>query len=171
MQMFLLRRLRCFWEETSRSTVWRYAEDRFSVKYINLYFFLLWKTRELTKCKIMKVKSLQAYQYAFELAMEIFEITKVFPKEEKYSITDQVRTSSRSVCICLAEGYRKRSYFKYFLSKISDADMENSDTQIWLEFALNCQYLDDRIYARLITQTERIGRLIGFMLQNPGKFI
>ena len=73
--------------------------------------------------------------------MEIFEISKNFPAEEKYSLTDQIRRSSRSVCSNLAEGYRKRQYPAHFISKVSDADMENSETQAWLDFAYKCGYL------------------------------
>jgi four helix bundle protein len=81
-------------------------------------------------------KDLIVYQKAFSLAMEIFEISKRFPKEEKYSLTDQIRRSSRSVCSNLAESYRKRRYPAHFLSKLTDSDMENSETDVWLEFSL-----------------------------------
>ena len=82
-----------------------------------------------------------AYQKSFELAMEIFETSKIFPTDEKYSLTDQVRRSSRSVSANIAEAYRKRQYPAHFKSKLSDADMENSETQVWLDFALKCGYL------------------------------
>ena len=80
-------------------------------------------------------RDLTVYKKAFDLAMEIFEMTKAFPKEERYSLTDQVRRSSRAICSCIAEAYRKRSYPAYFVSKSSDADMENSETQSWLDFS------------------------------------
>ncbi len=76
-------------------------------------------------------RDLTVYKKAFSLAMEFFEVTKEFPKEEKYSLTDQIRRSSRSVCTAIAEAYRKRKYENYFVSKTSDADMENSETQVW----------------------------------------
>jgi len=88
-------------------------------------------------------KDLIVYQKAFSLAMEIFEISKRFPKEEKYSLTDQIRRSSRSVCSNLAESYRKRRYPAHFLSKLTDSDMENSETDVWLEFSLACNYITE----------------------------
>jgi four helix bundle protein len=83
-----------------------------------------------------KINDTKVYKLAFDLAMKIFEISKRFPKEETYSLTDQVRRSSRSVCSCLAEAHRKRLYRAHFISKVSDADMENAETQTWLQFAL-----------------------------------
>lgn len=88
-----------------------------------------------------KINDTKVYKLAFQLAMKIFEVSKKFPKEETYSLTDQIRRSSRSVCSCLAEAHRKRLYEAYFVSKVSDADMENAETQTWLEFALACQYI------------------------------
>lgn len=87
----------------------------------------------------MHFKDLLAYKKGFELAMEIFKITKQFPVEEKYSLTDQIRRSSRSVCSNLADAYRKRNYPKHFVRKITDSDGENSETMVWLEFALACE--------------------------------
>ncbi len=81
------------------------------------------------------------YQKSFQLAMEIFEVSKSFPKEEKYSLTDQVRRSSRSVTICLLEAFRKKIYPAHFVAKITDSDMENSETYGWLQFALACKYI------------------------------
>lgn len=83
-------------------------------------------------------RDLLAYQKGFKLAMNVFEISKLFPKEEKYSLTDQIRRSSRSVCSNLGEGYRKRRYPAHFVAKVSDSDMENTETQVWLDFALVC---------------------------------
>jgi four helix bundle protein len=84
-------------------------------------------------------KETKVYKLAFELAMEIFEISKKFPKEERYSLTDQIRRSSRSVCICLLEAYRKKRYAAHFVAKASDSDMENSETGGWLDFSLACK--------------------------------
>lgn len=78
--------------------------------------------------------------------MDVFEISKQFPKEEKYSLTDQIRRSSRSVCSNLGEGYRKRRYPAHFTSKVSDSDMENTETQVWLDFAYSCKYIDKEAY-------------------------
>ncbi len=118
----------------------------------------------------MRFQDLFAYQKAFELAMEIFEISKHFPKEEIYSLTDQIRRSSRSVAINIAESYRKRLYPKHFISKLSDSDAENSETQTWLEFALKCKYISNKDYVRLFSETEEIGKLINYMINNPKKF-
>ena len=116
-------------------------------------------------------KDLVVYKKAFKLAMEIFEITKSFPKEEIYSLTSQIRRSSRSVCSNLGEGYRKRRYEAYFISKISDADMENSETQVWLDFARDCEYLAPKRQAELQKSYEEIGRMLGKMMSMPEKFI
>ena len=86
----------------------------------------------------LSFKTLLAYQKGFDLAMEIFHLTKSFPKSEMFLLTSQIVRSSRSVCSNIAEGYRKRKYEKYFRSKLSDSDSENSETQLWLEFAFAC---------------------------------
>ncbi len=95
-------------------------------------------------------KDLLAYTKAFEVSMQIFEISKKFPKEETYSLTDQIRNSSRSVCANIAESYRKRIYIKHFLSKVTDAQMENSETEVWLDFAVACQYITEEKYNELL---------------------
>ncbi len=87
-------------------------------------------------------RDLIVYRKAFKLAMLVFHISKKFPVEEKYALTDQLRRSSRSVCANIAEGYRKRQYPKHFTAKISDADMENSESIVWLDFALACKYIE-----------------------------
>ena len=102
--------------------------------------------------------------------MKIFEITKEFPKEEKYSLIDQVRRSSRSVCVNIVEAYRKRPYPLHFISKLSDADMENSETIVWVEFAIQCKYIDAQIGKNLIKEYEEIGKLIQHMINFPEKF-
>jgi len=102
--------------------------------------------------------------------MEIFLITKNFPKEETYSLTDQIRRPSRSTNICTIEAYRKRIYPNHFVSKLTDADMENSETQGWLEFALACEYISKEVYEKLLGLSVEIGRLIQYMIDNPGKF-
>ena len=115
-------------------------------------------------------RDLLAYKKSFSNAMEIFELTKSFPKEERYSLIDQIRRSSRSVCANLAEGYRKRRYPKHFIAKLSDADMENSETMTWLEFSLACEYIDNDVYKKQKLNNEEVGRLIGYMINNPDKF-
>jgi four helix bundle protein len=111
------------------------------------------------------------YQKSFALAMEIFEFTKGFPKEETYSLTDQIRRSSRSVCANLAEAYRKRRYPNHFISKLSDSDTENGETQVWLEFALSCKYLNEKEYGLLFAQSVEISKLLHFMMKNPERFL
>ncbi|MBV8390402.1 MAG: four helix bundle protein [Mucilaginibacter sp.] len=115
-------------------------------------------------------KDLLLYKKTFALAMEIYTVTKRFPKEEMYSLTDQIRRSSRSANICLIEAYRKRKYPNYFVSKLTDVDMENSETQGWLEFSLACEYLSKEIYDRLKELSDEVGKIVQYMIDNPGKF-
>jgi four helix bundle protein len=116
-------------------------------------------------------RDLIVYQKAFALAMKIFQITKTFPKEEKYSMVDQMRRSSRSVCSCIAEAYRKRKYQAYFVNKCSDADGENSETIVWLEFSLACNYISLEEEQELISNAEEVGRMLNSMIENPEKFL
>ncbi|MCD4794414.1 MAG: four helix bundle protein [Bacteroidales bacterium] len=118
----------------------------------------------------MGFRELKVYQLAFKLAMEIFEMTKTFPKEEKYSLTDQIRRSSRSVCANIGEAYRKRRYPKHFISKLSDSDSENTETQVWLDFSLSCKYINREKYNDLTSKSEEVGKLLGYMMNNPEKF-
>lgn len=116
------------------------------------------------------LKNLEVYQIAFSLAMRIFEISKEFPKEEKYSLTDQIRRSSRSVTSNLAEAYRKRGYPAHFISKLSDADMEHTETQVWLEFCKSCKYITEQYHKDLLTSSIKIGKILDHMMKNPEKF-
>jgi len=116
-------------------------------------------------------RDLSVYKKAFELAMEIFEITKTFPKEERYSLTDHIRRSSRSVCTCIAEAYRKRNYQAYFVSKSSDGDMENSETQAWLDFPRACNYIEEIKHTELIAKSQEVGRMLNHMVENPEKYL
>lgn len=118
----------------------------------------------------MDFTSLLAYKNGFSLAMAIYEVPKSFSKEEKYSLTDQVRRSSRSVCANIAEAYRKRKYPKHFISKLTDSDGENSETRVWLEFALACEYINRNTFDKLESESIEIGKLINYMILNPGKF-
>jgi four helix bundle protein len=118
----------------------------------------------------MKFQDLLAYQKSFSLAMKIFEITKSFPKEEMYSLTDQIRRSSRSVPANIAEAYIKRVYPKHFHSKSTDSDAENSETQVWLEFALKCNYINENTHNELLNESNDVGKLINYMILNPQKF-
>lgn len=116
-------------------------------------------------------KSLKVYQMSYESAMEIFEISKNFPKEEKYSLTDQIRRSSRSVCANLAEAYRKRRYPKNFTSKVSDSDGEASETMVWIDFAYDCKYIDEDTKNSLIRKYEEVGKMLGAMANSPERFL
>lgn len=118
----------------------------------------------------MDFKELMAYKKGFRLAMEIYHISKSFPKEEKYSLTDQILRSSRSTCANLAEAYRKRIYPKHFISKLTDSDGENSETDVWLDFALECGYITQETYAPLHSECIEIGKLTNYMIKNPDKF-
>jgi four helix bundle protein len=117
-----------------------------------------------------KVQDLLAYKKGFRLAMDIYELSKSFPKEETYSLTDQVRRSSRSVCANLSEAYRKRRYPKHFISKLTDCDAENGETQTWLEFALACEYISTENFKELHQSSIEIAKLLNYMILNPGKF-
>lgn len=115
-------------------------------------------------------RDLIVYKKAFALAMEIFRATKRFPKEEVYSLVDQIRRSSRSVCSCIAEAYRKRKYPAYFTNKCSDADGENSETIVWLEFSLACEYISQKEFDQMEEQAEEVGRMLSTMIEHPEKF-
>jgi four helix bundle protein len=115
-------------------------------------------------------RDLKVYQKAFSLAMDIFNVSKAFPEYEKYDLTIQIRKSSRSVCASISEAYRKRKYPAHFVSKTTDADMENSETQVWLDFALACKYIDRKIYDEFIKRSDEIGRMLNHMIENPGKY-
>jgi four helix bundle protein len=116
-------------------------------------------------------KELKVYQLAFEAAKDIFLISKTFPKEETYALTDQIRRSSRSVCANIGEGYRKRIYPKHFTSKITDADGEATETSIWLDFAFEFAYISATDFNRLQAMYNEIGRMLNSMTNNPEKFL
>ena len=116
-------------------------------------------------------RELKVYQMAFQAAREVRIASLKFPKEETYSLTDQIRRSSRSVCINIGEGYRKRVYPKHFTSKMTDADGEATETTIWLDFALDCEYINLDTHEVLQDKYNEIGRMLYSMAQNPEKFI
>jgi four helix bundle protein len=117
--------------------------------------------------KIRSHRELEVYCLSFDLAMQIFEITKKFPKDETYSLTDQIRRSSRSVCSNLAEAFRKRRYPKSFISKLSDSESEAAESQTWLDFALSCGYITDIKHDALDETYERIiGKLVNMSLHS-----
>ncbi|MBK6344588.1 MAG: four helix bundle protein [Bacteroidales bacterium] len=111
--------------------------------------------------KIRSHKELDTYKIAFDTSMEIFQMTKKFPKEEMYSLTDQIRRSSRSVSANLAEAFRKRKYPKSFISKLSDPEAEAAETQVWLEYAFACDYIDENLYNQLYEKYDQVlGKLV-----------
>jgi four helix bundle protein len=115
-------------------------------------------------------RTLLAYVKGFTLAMEIYQLSKSFPKEEKYSMTDQIRRSSRSVCANIVEAYKRRRYRSYFISKLNDSETENAETQVWIEFALACGYISKEKYDELSSRNDEVAKLILYMLNNPDKF-
>lgn len=117
--------------------------------------------------KVKSHRDLEVYRKAFDAAMEIFEITKSFPREEVYSLTDQIRRSSRSVCANLAEPWRKRRYQASFINKLPDAESEAAETQVWIEFAVKCGYAKRESAAVLYKQYERFIRTIVGMISHP----
>jgi four helix bundle protein len=122
------------------------------------------------KKDIKHFRDLEVYQRAFSAAMKIFEITKDFPKEEKYSLVDQIRRSSRSVCSNIAEAWRKRRYIAVFKNKITDAMQEASETQTWLEFSLACKYINKNLFDELDQEYEIIISMLSSMEINASKF-
>ena len=121
--------------------------------------------------KIRSHRDLEVYQLAFEAAMEIFEVTKGFPREEVYSLTDQIRRSSRSVCANIAEAWRRRRYEGSFVYKLNDSEAEAAETQTWLEFAVKCGYLEAEAARPLYgTYDHILGKLV-VMIQQPEKWV
>jgi len=120
--------------------------------------------------RIGHFRELDVYQKAFSAAMRIFQLTKSFPVEEKFSLVDQIRRASRSVCSNLAEGWRKRRYKAVFRNKITDSMQEASETQCWLEFSLACQYIDKNIFEQLDTEYEHIINMLNSMEKRADKF-
>lgn len=110
------------------------------------------------------------YQKAFEQAMRVFEVTKSFPKAEQHSLTDQIRRPSRSVCTNIGEALRKRRYAAHFVSKLTDADGETTETMIWLDFAVGCAYIDSAIHTQFSPEYEQIGKMLGAMIPAPERF-
>jgi four helix bundle protein len=121
--------------------------------------------------KINSAKELKVYQEAYSLAMEVFELSKKWPVEERYSLTDQIRRSSRSVCTNLREAWAKRRYEPHFMMKLTDCDGENAETDTWLDFAKDCHYLDKIDHTRLKEKCSSVGKMLGSMVTNPAPFL
>ena len=120
--------------------------------------------------KINTHNNLEVYKISFEAAMEIFELTKSFPKEELYSLVDQIRRSSRSVASNIAEAFRKRRYEKAFVAKLSDSEGEAAETQVWLDFSFSCKYIDKTTYDSLFDKYDHILAMIVNMIKQPEKW-
>jgi four helix bundle protein len=116
-------------------------------------------------------EDLEMYQLAFRLAMRVFELSKAFPREEMYSLTDQIRRASRSVCANIAEGWRRRRYSAAFVSKLSDAETEATETQVWVRFAVACRYLSGCAGDEIRGEYDRvIGKLVN-MITHPAEWV
>lgn len=120
--------------------------------------------------QINSAKELRVYQKAYTLAMRIFECSRSWPQEEKYSLTDQIRRSSRSVCTNLREAWAKRRYEAHFLSKLTDSDAENSETDTWLDFARDCEYISKAEHIGFVKDCQEIGAMLGSMMNKVQTF-
>ena len=122
------------------------------------------------KNDIRHFRDLEVYRRAFEAAMKIFQITKDFPAEERYSLVDQIRRASRSVCANISESWRKRKYIAVFKNKMTDSMQEASETQCWLEFCLACHYIDQEVFDKLDDEYEQIIAMLNSVERNAKKF-
>jgi four helix bundle protein len=121
--------------------------------------------------RINSAKELTVYKKGYELAMRIFEVSKRFPAEEKFALISQIRRSSRSVCLNLREAWAKRRYEAHFISKLTDCDGENSETDSSLDFALDCAYITKKEHAELTSVCQEVGKMLGRVIQNPTPFL
>ncbi len=121
--------------------------------------------------KITRHTELDVYKRAFDAAMRVFRCSKEFPKEERYSLVDQIRRSSRSVCANLAEAWRKRRYQAAFISKLSDSEAEAAETQVWLQFAVECEYLNQEPAKQLYSEYDEVIAMIVHMINHPNNWI
>ena len=121
--------------------------------------------------QIKSAKELRVYKAAYALAMDILKISRKWPLEEKYSLTDQIRRSSRSVCANLREAWAKRRYKAHFISKLTDSDAENSETDTWLDFACDCGYLSNEKHEDLTRGCRAVGAMLGSMIKKPTSFL
>jgi four helix bundle protein len=121
--------------------------------------------------RISSAKELDVYRKAYELAMQVFEVSRRFPPEERFALTIQMRRSSRSVCLNLREAWAKRRYEAHFVSKLTDCDGEINETDSSLDFARDCAYITIREHLELTSTCAGIGRMLGAMIKNPGPFL
>ena len=121
--------------------------------------------------KLNSAKDLEVYKKAYKLAMAVFELSKRFPPEERFALTGQIRRSSRSVCLNLREAWAKRRYEAHFVSKLTDCDGENSETDSSLDFARDCGYVTEAEHCELVGLCAEVGRMLGSMIRNPDSFL
>jgi four helix bundle protein len=121
--------------------------------------------------QINSAKDLKVYQKGYELAMRVYQLSKSFPMEEKFALTSQSRRSSRSICLNLREAWAKRRYKAHFISKLTDCDGENSETDSSLDFAKDCGYITVEQHVELTSLGSEIGKMLGSMINNPGPFL
>jgi four helix bundle protein len=121
--------------------------------------------------RLNSAKDLEVYKKAYDLAMNVFEVSKKFPDEERFALTSQIRRPSRSVCLNLREAWAKRRYEAYFVSKLTDCDGENSETDSSLDFAVKCGYISVEQHRDLTATCEEVGRMLGSMIKNPHPFL
>ena len=120
---------------------------------------------------VRSAKELVVYRKAYSLAMRIFEISKRFPPEERFALTNQIRRSSRSVCMNLREAWAKRRYAAHFVSKLTDCDGESNETDTSLDFARDCHYISDKEHLELTALCKEVGKMLGSMINEPQKFL
>ena len=121
--------------------------------------------------QIKSAKELNVYKKGYELAMKVFHLSKSFPAEERYALTSQIRRSSRSICLNLREAWAKRRYEAHFISKLTDCDGENSETDSSLDFAKDCGYITVEQHGELVSLCQETGKMLGSMINNPGPFL
>jgi four helix bundle protein len=121
--------------------------------------------------QIKSAKDLEVYKKGYLLAMQVFQLSKSFPPEEKFALTSQIRRSSRSICLNLREAWAKRRYEAHFISKLTDCDGENSETDSSLDFAKDCAYITAEQHVRLVGLCQEVGKMPGSMIKNPAPFL
>jgi four helix bundle protein len=121
--------------------------------------------------RLNSAKDLEAYKKAYELALRVFQLSKAFPEEERFALTSQIRRSSRSVCLNLREAWAKRRYEAHFVSKLTDCDGENSETDSSLDFARDCGYITLDVHTQLTSLSQEIGKMLGSMINTPSPFL
>jgi len=129
------------------------------------------RSAKKTNMQINSAKDLKVYKKAYELAMRVFELSKRFPSEERFALTSQARRSSRSVCLNLREAWAKRRYEAHFVSKLTDCDGENAETESSMDFAKDCAYITQHEHAEVCSLCAEVGKMLGGMINNPGRFL